>query len=66
MYDSITWITKGIDHKSGLLFHKIIDNILSKKIDKCLLSGPSFARDLVNENDITISIGSTNLDLANT
>ena len=65
MYDSITWVTKGIDHKSGLLFHKIIDNILSKKIDKCLLSGPSFARDLVNENNIIISIGSTNLNLAN-
>ena len=45
---------------------KIIDNILSKKIDKCLLSGPSFARDLVDKNHITISIGSTNLNLANT
>ena len=65
-HDSITWLTKGIDHKSGLLFHKIVDNVFSKKIDKCLLSGPSFARDLVNENDITISIGSANLNLANT
>jgi glycerol-3-phosphate dehydrogenase (NAD(P)+) len=65
-HDSLTWITKGIDHNSGLLFHKTIDNILSKKIDKCLLSGPSFARDLVDKNHITISIGSTNLNLANT
>tara|TARA_B100001250_G_scaffold79756_1_gene65536 strand:+ start:4333 stop:5349 length:1017 start_codon:yes stop_codon:yes gene_type:complete len=65
-HDSLTWITKGIDHNSGLLFHKKIDNILSKKIHKCLLSGPSFARDLIDKNHITISIGSTDLNLANT
>lgn len=57
---SLVWLTKGIDHNSGLLFHQLIDQNLSKKINKCILSGPSFARDLINDKKIEISVVSTN------
>ena len=60
----LCWLTKGLDHDSGLLFHDVIDKILNKKIDKCIISGPSFARDLNAKKSIEISIASTSKDLS--
>jgi len=57
---SISWLTKGIDHETGLLFHQIIDQYLDSNIDKCILSGPSFAHDLIANKNILISIASNN------
>ena len=56
---SITWLTKGLDHSSGCLFHQVLDELLPNKIDKCIISGPSFAIDLVNKKDIKVTIAST-------
>ncbi len=60
--DFISWLTKGIDHDSGLLFHQIIDNEISSKITKCIISGPSFASDLMNNKKIEVSLASTNIN----
>jgi len=57
---SLTWLTKGLDHSSGYLFHQVIDELLVDKIEKCIISGPSFAMDLVNKKNIKVSIASTN------
>lgn len=56
---SIVWLTKGLDHSNGLLFHEIIDKKLSLDINKCIISGPSFARDLVANKALEVSIAST-------
>ena len=56
---SLTWLTKGLDHLSGSLFHQVLDELLPDKIDKCIISGPSFAIDLVNKKNIKVSIAST-------
>jgi glycerol-3-phosphate dehydrogenase (NAD(P)+) len=56
---SLTWLTKGLDHTSGSFFHQILDDLLPDKIDKCIISGPSFAIDLVNKINIKVSIAST-------
>ncbi len=56
---SLTWLTKGLDHTSGSFFHQILDDLLPDKIDKCIISGPSFAIDLVNKKNIKVSIAST-------
>lgn len=61
---SLTWITKGLDHTSGLLFHQLIDNNISDKIEKCIISGPSFARDLVNKKSLEVSIACTDNNLS--
>ena len=61
---SLTWLTKGLDHSSGSLFHEVLDEILPNKIAKCVISGPSFAKDLVNKKDIKVSIASTDDSLA--
>ena len=64
-YNHLCWLTKGLDHDSGLLFHDVIDTKLNKIIDKCIISGPSFARDLDAKKNIEVSIASTSKDLSN-
>ena len=64
-FDSISWITKGLDHTSGLLFHQIIDEQISDKMEKCIISGPSFARDLVLKKPLEVTIASTDSTLSN-
>lgn len=61
--ESLSWITKGLDHASGLLFHQILDQMLSNEIHKCIISGPSFAVDLVNKKNLEVSIASTDNSL---
>ncbi|MBT3548312.1 MAG: hypothetical protein HOI56_05085 [Gammaproteobacteria bacterium] len=63
---SLTWLTKGLDHINGLLFHEIIDKVLSPDIDKCIISGPSFAKDLVAGKPLKVSIASTCIALSDT
>ena len=63
-FDSISWITKGLDHASGLLFHQIIDEQISSKMEKCIISGPSFARDLVLKKPLEVTIASTDTTLS--
>ncbi len=63
--NSLIWITKGLDHSSGLLFHQLIDQKISEKIEKCIISGPSFAKDLVNKKSLEVSIASSDDDLSN-
>ena len=56
---SIIWLTKGLDHSKGSLFHEIIDTELSSNIKKCIISGPSFAKDLIAKKPLRVSIAST-------
>ena len=60
----LAWITKGLDHKSGLLFHQLIDQKISDKIEKCFISGPSFAKDLVSKKSLEVSIATTDNNLS--
>lgn len=62
----LCWLTKGLDHNSGLLFHDLVDNIINTKLEKCIISGPSFARDLEAKKDIQVSIASTSIELSKT
>ena len=56
--ESISWLTKGIDNHTGKLFHEVVSHVLGNNIDMCILSGPSFARDLIENKKIEISIAS--------
>ena len=56
--ESISWLTKGIDNHTGKLFHEVVSHVLGNNIDMCILSGPSFARDLIDNKKIEISIAS--------
>ena len=48
LFTSIVF-TKGIDNQSGELFDKIITKQIGSDKSMCLVSGPSFAIDLVNK-----------------
>lgn len=62
---SLIWLTKGIDNTSGLLFHEIVNELIShqqkKTFDMCMVSGPSFAIDLVKNKKIKINSASNNI-----
>ena len=55
--NKIAWLTKGLDHKTGKLFSEYLNEKFSG-IELALISGPSFAEDLCNGLDITISLAS--------
>ena len=65
-FNHLCWLTKGLDHDSGLLFHDVIDAKLNSKMDKCIISGPSFARDLDHKRSIEVSFASTSEILSRT
>jgi len=65
-FESITWLTKGIDHDTGLMLHEIIDNEIGNDCSKCIISGPSFAKDIIAEKPLIVSIASNNDDLIQT
>jgi len=58
-------LTKGIDHKSGLLLHERVEDILGKDIKYGLISGPSFAKDLSDRKKMVVSIASFDNHMAN-
>ena len=57
-------LTKGIDHQKGLLFHEVIEECLGDNIRYGLISGPSFARDLSERKNISVSLASCNMQLS--
>ena len=68
-YKSLIWLTKGIDNNSGLLFHEVVNKTLSTEtisdgFNMCMVSGPSFAIDLVKNEKITINSASNNILLS--
>lgn len=63
LFTSIVWLTKGIDNQSGELFDKIITKQIGSDKSMCLVSGPSFAIDLVNKKPQRVSIASTSNQL---
>jgi glycerol-3-phosphate dehydrogenase (NAD(P)+) len=60
----IVWLTKGLDHKTGKLFSEYLQEKFGQ-MELALLSGPSFAEDLNNGLDISISLASNSKSLSN-
>ena len=55
--DKLVSLTKGIDHDNGYLFHESVNNIFPN-IEYGLISGPSFAKDLIDRKKIIVSFAS--------
>ncbi len=58
-------LTKGIDHHTGLLFHDLVSKMFGDRLRYGLISGPSFASDLVNKKTMSVSFASSDKDLRN-
>ena len=63
LFGSIVWLTKGLDKNSGDLLDVIIKREIREDMHLCLISGPSFAIDLVNKIPQKVSIAATDRSL---
>ena len=59
-YSSFIWLTKGLDKKTNKFFDELLIETFGNSIDCCLISGPSFAKDLVCGEKICVSVASNN------
>jgi glycerol-3-phosphate dehydrogenase (NAD(P)+) len=60
----LIWATKGLEPKTGRLLHEVATEILGDKIPKAVLSGPTFAKEMVAGLPTAISLSSTDDRLA--
>ena len=60
----ISWATKGIDPKSGKLFHQIIGEALGESRKLAILSGPSFAIEVAKGLPTAIALASNSSSYA--
>ena len=63
LFQSVVWLTKGLDKNSGDLLDVIITREIREDMHLCLISGPSFAIDLVNKIPQEVSIAATDSSL---
>ncbi|MDA9222059.1 NAD(P)-dependent glycerol-3-phosphate dehydrogenase [Methylophilaceae bacterium] len=62
----IIWTNKGLEANSSLFPHEIIHNhLINKDLAYGVLSGPSFAAELVRDLPTAVTLATTNSDLSN-
>ena len=62
----IIWTNKGLETNSSLFPHEIIhDYLINKDLAYGVLSGPSFAAELVRDLPTAVTLATTNSDLSN-
>lgn len=62
----IIWTNKGLETNSSLFPHEIIhDHIVNKDLAYGVLSGPSFAAELVRDLPTAVTLATSNSDLSN-
>jgi glycerol-3-phosphate dehydrogenase (NAD(P)+) len=60
----ICWATKGLENNSGLLLHQVAEQELGTEQALAVLSGPSFASEVVAGLPTAVTIASSNLEYA--
>lgn len=60
----LIWATKGLEPKTGRLLQQVANELLGDKIAKAVLSGPTFAKEMVAGLPTAISLSSTDEQLA--
>ena len=62
----IIWATKGLEPKTGRLLLEVANELLGESIPKAVLSGPTFAKEMVAGLPTAISLSSEDQELADT
>lgn len=57
----ISWATKGLDAKTGKFFSEILIDLLGENIAMAVLSGPSFAKEVIKQEPTSITIAGRKL-----
>ncbi len=60
----IIWATKGLEPKTGRLLLEVANELLGESIPKAVLSGPTFAKEMVAGLPTAISLSSEDQELA--
>lgn len=60
----IAWGTKGLDQQNGELLYQVAAEILGNEISLAVLSGPSFALEVAQQQPTAVSLASNNDELA--
>lgn len=60
----IVWATKGLDPEQGCLLYEVARQVLGNDIPLAVLSGPTFAKEMVAGLPTAISLSSTDPDFA--
>jgi glycerol-3-phosphate dehydrogenase (NAD(P)+) len=60
----IIWATKGIETDSAKLLHRVIEEELGDHMDKAVLSGPSFAREVALGLPTAVTVAASDLAFA--
>lgn len=63
-HQRIIWATKGLEPKTGRLLQEVANDVLGPDIPKAVLSGPTFAKEMVAGLPTAISLSSTDELLA--
>lgn len=61
----ISWASKGLEVKSGLLIHSVCEEILGKGHPMAVISGPSFAVEVANKKPTAVTIASSSKNFRN-
>lgn len=60
---NLIWLCKGFEAGSGLLPHQVVEEALSEKMTKGVLSGPSFAQEVAAGLPCALTIASNSFEL---
>ena len=61
----ISWASKGLEVKSGLLIHSVCEEIFGKRHPMAVISGPSFAVEVANKKPTAVTIASSSKNFRN-
>lgn len=60
----LTWATKGIEYGSNKFLHQVVQEELGQEIDMAVISGPSFAKEVLQKLPTAVTVASPNHDFA--
>lgn len=56
--EKLVWATKGFEKTTGLMMHEVVTEVLGDKIQKAVLSGPSFAAEVAGQLPAAVTLAS--------
>lgn len=60
----VCWATKGLEYKSNKFLHQVVEETLGENIDMAVISGPSFAKEVVKCLPTAVTVASKRIEYA--
>ncbi len=62
----LIWGTKGFEPKTGRLLNEVVTDVLGRQTNRAIISGPSFAHEVVRCLPTALTVAANNKDIAET